>query len=61
MEAAAPSNEARTLFLRSFAEHLQKYILVPSGRYSSAGHNRNRSGLAGFFTYDRPSHLPWNQ
>ena len=45
--------------LRPFAEHLEKYMLVPSKRYSSAGRGRTKTGVAGRFTYEAPVPMRW--
>ncbi len=43
--------------LRPFADHLEKYILIPSARYSR--HGLARAGLAGCFTYEPPPGVRW--
>jgi hypothetical protein len=45
--------------LRGFAEHIEKYILIPSARYSRHGRNQARTGLAGCFTYEPPEGVLW--
>jgi len=45
--------------LRQFAFHLQRYLLVPSARYTSFGRARTRTGVAGCFTYDPSSIVQW--
>jgi hypothetical protein len=47
--------------LRGFAEHIEKYILIPSARYSRHGRSRARTGLAGCFTYERPEGVEWEK
>jgi hypothetical protein len=45
--------------LRPFATHIQKYILLPSARYSGHGGPNARTGLAGCFTYEPPPGTTW--
>ena len=45
--------------LRPFAAHLEKYLLIPSGRYSKAGRGRIKTGVAGCFTYEPPVGVNW--
>lgn len=45
--------------LRSFAEHLKRYLLVPSSRFTSGGNRYARSGLAGRLTYEPPPGVLW--
>jgi hypothetical protein len=45
--------------LRPFAIHLEKYLLLPSGRYFKPGASRRRVGLAGCFTYEPPRGVKW--
>ncbi len=45
--------------LRPFAAHIQEFILIPSARHSGRGNRHARSGLAGTFTYERPSGVHW--
>jgi hypothetical protein len=45
--------------LQPFAKHIEKYILLPSGRYVGAGRARSQTGVAGCFTYDRPRGVVW--
>ncbi len=40
--------------LRAFAVHLEKYLLLPSLRFSVQGRLHAQSGLAGCFTYEPP-------
>ena len=47
------------LVLRRFAEHIEKYILIPSARYSRHGRSQARTGLAGCFTYEPPEDVAW--
>jgi len=44
--------------LHPFAEHIEKYLLIPSARYSGKG-GRARGGLAGCFTYEPPPGVKW--
>jgi hypothetical protein len=37
--------------LRHFASHLEKYLLIPSARYSTSASHLSRAGIAGCFTY----------
>jgi hypothetical protein len=45
--------------LRGFAEHIEKYILIPSARYSRHGRTHARAGLAGSFIYEPPEGVIW--
>jgi hypothetical protein len=45
--------------LRPFARHIEKYILLPSGRYLGSGRARSLTGAAGCFTYARPRGVVW--
>jgi hypothetical protein len=47
--------------LRGFAAHLEKCLLIPSARYSKAGHARNRAGAAGYFTYEPTPGIAWEK
>ena len=47
--------------LRSFAAHLERYVLVASGRYAGAGRASARAGIAGCFTYQPPRGVVWRQ
>jgi hypothetical protein len=44
---------------RSFAKHLNDYIMIPSSRYSSPACRHTRDDAAGCFTYERPSGVVW--
>jgi hypothetical protein len=45
--------------LRPFAKHIERYILLPSGRYAGSGRARSQTGVAGRFLYDRPRGVVW--
>jgi hypothetical protein len=45
--------------LGAFAEHVERHILIPSARYSGHGGRHAREGLAGRFTYERPTGVCW--
>jgi hypothetical protein len=46
--------------LRAFAEHIDRYILTPSARYSRRKTTLAREGLAGSFTYEPPPGTYWS-
>jgi len=46
--------------LAAFAEHLERHLLIPSGRYSGARARAARGELAGCFVYERPKGVEWN-
>jgi len=46
--------------LRAFSEHIAKYIITPSARYSKNVRSTARTGLAGRFTYEPPPSCVWN-
>jgi len=46
--------------LRPFAAHLQKYLLIPSGRYSGPKGLDARAELAGCLTYQPPAGVIWH-
>jgi hypothetical protein len=45
--------------LAAFAEHLERHLLIPSGRYSGARARSARGELAGCFVYERPKGVEW--
>ena len=45
--------------LNAFAEHIAKYIITPSSRYTGRIHSGARAGLAGRFTYEPPDGVEW--
>src|SRR6185369_6280018 len=45
--------------LQPFAAHLEKYLLIPSARYSKSGPARARTGVSGCFTYEPPPGVEW--
>ena len=47
--------------LREFAEHLRKYLLVPSARYTKSRTSRTKAGVAGTFTYEPPAGVVWER
>jgi hypothetical protein len=48
------------LVLRDFANHLDKYLIVPSSRFTKGKGSRNRAGVAGTFTYEPPPGVVWD-
>jgi uncharacterized protein (UPF0147 family) len=46
--------------LRDFAEHLRKYLIVPSARFTKTKNSRNQAGVAGTFTYEPPPGVKWS-
>jgi hypothetical protein len=40
-------------------EHLERHLLIPSGRYSGARAREARGELAGCFVYERPEGVKW--
>jgi hypothetical protein len=42
-----------------FGAHIQKYIWIPSSRYSGTRRSRTLAGVAGFFTYEPPPGVKW--
>jgi hypothetical protein len=46
--------------LQSFGVHLEKYLLLPSARYSGV-RSRARTGLCGRFTYEPPPGVRWEE
>jgi hypothetical protein len=45
--------------LRAFAEHLRRYLLIPSGRDSSHRATPSREGFGGCFIYEPPPGVRW--
>jgi hypothetical protein len=56
---ATSSDGASDPVLRSFADHLQKNLILPSARYSTHASSGPRRSLSGSFTYDRPTAFSW--
>lgn len=46
--------------LREFAEHLNRYLIIPSSRFAKGKGSRNRAGVAGTFIYEPPAGVVWN-
>jgi hypothetical protein len=44
-----------------FAAHLQKYLLIPSARYSGRRGARVKAGVAGGFIYEPPDGVVWEE
>ena len=59
LAAAVDANGNPHTVFRRFADHLEKYILVPSARFSCRTGGRNSTGLAGCFTYEPPRGITW--
>ncbi len=47
--------------LRAFGEHIDRYIWIPSSRYSGDRRARSRAQVAGRFTYERPEGVNWEE
>jgi hypothetical protein len=47
------------LVRRGFARHLQRYLLVPSGRYAAPGARKARGEQTGCLLYDPPAEILW--
>jgi hypothetical protein len=45
--------------LLAFGEHVRKYLIVPSARFTRSKTSRNRAGVAGTFTYEPPPGVKW--
>jgi hypothetical protein len=45
---------------REFAEHLQRYLIIPSRRYASPRARKARGDLAGCLLYDPPEGIVWS-
>jgi len=45
--------------LAAFAEHLERHLLIPSGRYSGARARQARGELAGCFVYEGKQDVVW--
>jgi hypothetical protein len=45
--------------LAAFAAHLQRHLLIPSGRYSSPRARKARGEMAGSFVYEAPQNVMW--
>jgi len=58
--AAAHERGRPDRVLAAFAEHLERHLLIPSGRYSGARARAARGELAGCFVYERPKGVEWN-
>jgi hypothetical protein len=46
--------------LAAFGEHLERHLLIPSGRYSGARAREARGELAGCFVYEEPQNVVWS-
>ena len=46
--------------LRAFARHLDEHLLMPSSRHAVWIGGRDAAILAGFFTYEPPAGVVWN-
>ena len=57
--AAAAERGRPDRVLAAFAEHLERHLLIPSGRYSGARARSARGELAGCFVYERPEGVEW--
>ena len=45
--------------LRTFAEHLERHLLIPSSRFGGYPYARSRAGVAGCFVYEPPTAICW--
>jgi hypothetical protein len=45
--------------LQGFAQHIKQYLLEPSRRFSTHPQGRQRAGVAGYFVYERPPGVVW--
>jgi hypothetical protein len=59
LASATDEKHQPNLVLRDFAEHVRKYLMIPSSRYTQGKGSRNRAGVAGTFTYEPPSGVVW--
>lgn len=59
-EAAGEKGEPHPVF-RAFGEHLAKYLIAPSSRFSGRMGGRVRAGVAGRFTYEPPEGVKWSE
>jgi len=59
LAAAATERGRPDRVLAAFAKHLERHLLIPSGRYSGARARAARGELAGCFVYERPEGLEW--
>src|SRR3989442_6838872 len=57
--AAAAERGRPDRVLAAFAEHLEKHLLIPSGRYSGARAREARRKLAGCLVYERAPRVEW--
>ena len=46
--------------LRAFGEHIRKFVIVPSARFTKSKTSRNQAGVAGTFTYEPPPGVKWS-
>jgi hypothetical protein len=46
--------------LLAFGEHVRKYLIVPSARFTRSKTSRNQAGVAGTFTYEPPPGVKWS-
>ena len=59
LENARDARGAPAEVLRSFGEHLDRYLWRPSGRGGRGRNLRVRAGLAGRFAYEPPDGVKW--
>lgn len=59
LAAAVDASGAPHRVLRPFAEHLRRYLLVPSSRYAGRGNRPGPTGRAGCFIYEPPPGVKW--
>jgi hypothetical protein len=57
--AAANERSLPDRVLAAFVRHLERHLLIPSGRYSGARARSARGELAGCFVYERPEGVEW--
>ncbi len=46
--------------LRALGEHIRKFVIVPSARFTKSKTSRNQAGVAGTFTYEPPPGVKWS-
>jgi hypothetical protein len=54
-----PSTGKPNPVLVGFKDHIVKFVLIPSSRYSAPRARLARKGLAGCFTYEPPPGVTW--
>jgi hypothetical protein len=57
--AAAHERGQPDRVLGAFADHLERHLLIPSGRFSGVRAREARGEMAGCFVYERPEGVVW--